>query len=109
MAQSNMTIRQALAAAMSPYALPKQTVELLLIEQGFDGDAEYNRDIDRNTFYKAVVDGLWKVITLTKEKDPGTENAYDTDKVYDLIKKYCNEYDIEDPMDYEFINRTDEW
>jgi len=52
---------------------------------------------------------LWKVITLTKEKDPGTENAYDTDKVYDLIKKYCNEYDIEDPMDYEFINRTDEW
>ena len=109
MAQSNMTIRQALAAAMSPYALPKQTVELLLIEQGFDGDAEYNRDIERKTFYKAVVDGLWKVITLTKEKDPGTENAYDTDKVYDLIKKYCNEYDIEDPMDYEFINRTDEW
>ena len=109
MAQSNMTIRQALAAAMSPYALPKQTVELLLIEQGFDGDAEYNRDIDRKTFYKAVVDGLWKVITLTKEKDPGTENAYDTDKVYDLIKKYCNEYDIEDPIDYEFINRTDEW
>lgn len=109
MAQSNMTIRQALAAAMSPYALPKQTVELLLIEQGFDGDAEYNRDIDRKTFYKAVVDGLWKVITLTKEKDPGTENDYDTDKVYDLIKKYCNEYDIDDPMDYEFINRTDEW
>lgn len=109
MAQSNMTIRQALAAAMSPYALPKQTVELLLIEQGFDGDVEYNRNIDRKTFYKAVVDGLWKVITLTREKDPGTENAYDTDKVYDLIKKYCNEYDIDDPMDYEFINRTDEW
>ncbi len=109
MAQSNMTIRQALAAAMSPYALPKQTVELLLIEQGFDGDAEYNRDIDRKTFYKAVVDGLYHVITLTKEKDPGTENAYDTDKVHDLIKKYCNEYDIEDPMDYEFIDRTNEF
>lgn len=109
MAATSMTIRQALAAAMSPYALPKQTVELLLIEQGFDGDAEYTRDIDRRAFYKAVVDGLWKVITLTKEKDPGTENAYDTDKVYDLIKKYCNEYDIEDPMDYEFINRTEEW
>jgi len=109
MMQGSMTIRQALAAAMSPYALPKQTVELLLIEQGFDGDAEYTRDIDRRAFYKAVVDGLWKVITLTKEKDPGTENAYDTDKVYDLIKKYCNEYDIEDQMDYEFINRTEEW
>ena len=81
----------------------------MLIEQGFDGDDEYSRDIDRKTFYKAVVDGLWKVITLEKEKDPGTENAYDTDKVYDLIKKYCKEYDIEDPMDYEFINRTDEW
>ena len=106
---ANMTIRQALAAAMSPYALPKQTVELLLIEQGFDGDAEYTRDIDRKEFYTAVVHGLYKVITLTKEKDPGTENDYDTDKLKDLIKVYCNEYEIEDPLDYEFIDRTDEW
>ena len=104
-----MTIRQALAAAMSPYVLPKQTVELLLIEQGFDGDADYTRDIDKKEFYTAVVHGLYKVITLTKEKDPGTENNYDTDKVKDLIKAYCNEYDIEDPFDYEFIDRTDEW
>ena len=94
---------------MSPYALPKQTVELLLIEQGFDGDAEYTRDIDRKEFYTAVVHGLYKVITLTKEKDPGTENDYDTDKLKDLIKAYCNEYEIEDPLDYEFIDRTDEW
>lgn len=94
---------------MSPYVLPKQTVELLLIEQGFDGDADYTRDIDKKEFYTAVVHGLYKVITLTKEKDPGTENNYDTDKVKDLIKAYCNEYDIEDPFDYEFIDRTDEW
>lgn len=104
-----MTIRQALAAAMSPYALPKQTVELLLIEQGLDGDAEYTRDTDRHAFYKAVVDGLWRLITLIKEKDPGTENAYDIDRLEDLIKKYCKEYDIEDPLDYEFIDRTEEW
>jgi len=104
-----MTIRQALAAAMSPYALPKQTVELLLIEQGLDGDAEYTKDIDKKQFYTAVVDGLYKVITLEKEKDPGTENAYDTDKVGELIKYYQKKYDIEDPTDYEFINRTEEW
>ena len=104
-----MTIRQALAAAMSPYALPKQTVELLLIEQGLDGDAEYTKDIDKKQFYTAVVDGLYKVITLEKEKDPGTENAYDTDKVDELIKYYQKKYDIEDPTDYEFINRTEEW
>ena len=104
-----MTIRQALAAAMSPYALPKQTVELLLIEQGLDGDAEYTKDIDKKQFYTAVVDGLYKVITLEKEKDPGTENAYDTDKVNELIKYYQKKYDIEDPTDYEFINRTEEW
>lgn len=109
MAATGMTIRQALAAAMSPYALPKQTVELLLIEQGFGGDAAYSRDIDRKAFYKAVVDGLYHVITLEKEKDPGTENAYDTDKVHELIKKYCKEYELDDPLDYEFINRTDEW
>jgi len=109
MAATGMTIRQALAAAMSPYALPKQTVELLLIEQGLDGDANYSSDIDRKEFYTAVVHGLYKVITLTKEKDPGTENTYDTDKVKDLIKMYCRDYDIEDPTDYEFIERSDEW
>jgi len=104
-----MTIRQALASAMAPYALPKQTVELLLIEQGFDGDAEYTADIDKKQFYTAVVDGLYKVITLEKEKDPGTENAYDTDKLEKLIDYYRKKYDIEDPADYEFINLTDEW
>lgn len=104
-----MTIRQALASAMAPYALPRQTVELLLIEQGFDGDAEYTADIDKKQFYTAVVDGLYKVFTLTKEKDPGTENAYDTDKVKELINYYQKKYDIEDPADYEFINRTEEW
>lgn len=109
MAATGMTIRQALAAAMSPYALPKQTVELLLIEQGLDGDAEYTADIDKKQFYTAVVDGLYKVITLEKEKDPGTENAYDTDKVKELINYYQKKYDIEDPTDYEFINRTEEW
>ena len=55
------------------------------------------------------MDGLYKVITLTKEKDPGTENAYDTDKLEELIDYYRKKYDIEDPADYEFINRTDEW
>lgn len=94
---------------MSPYALPKQTVELLIIDQGLDGDAEYTRETDKRQFYTAVVNGLYKVISLTKEKDPGTENDYDTDKVYDLIKKYCKEYEIEDPLDYEFIDRTSEW
>lgn len=94
---------------MSPYALPKQTVELLLIEQGLDGDAEYMKDIDKKQFYTAVVDGLYKVITLEKEKDPGTENDYDTDKVKELINYYQKKYDIEDPTDYEFINRTEEW
>ena len=109
MAGTSMTIRQALASAMAPYALPKHTVELLLIEQGFDGDAEYTADIDKKQFYTAVVDGLYKVITLEKEKDPGTENAYDTDKLEKLIDYYRKKYDIENPADYEFINRTEEW
>lgn len=105
-----MTIRQAMAAAMSPYALPKATVELLLIDEGFDGDQPYYpQNIDKKAFYTAVVHGLFKVITLKKEKDPGTENDYDTDKLKDMIKAYCNEYEIEDPLDYEFINRSDEW
>lgn len=109
MAATSMTIRQALASAMAPYALPKQTVELLLIEQGLDGNAEYTAGIDKKQFYTAVVDGLYKVITLTKEKDPGTENTYDTDKVKELINYYQKKYDIDDPLDYEFINRTEEW
>lgn len=108
MAETEMTIRQALAAAMSPYALPKQSVEFLLIQQGLDGDATYDNSMER-TLFMAVIEGLYKVITLEKEKDPGTENAYDTDKIEDLIRHYQRKYDIEEPEDYQFINRTDEW
>ena len=78
------------------------------VQVSFDSP-EYTADIDKKQFYTAVVDGLYKVITLTKEKDPGTENDYDTDKLEELIDYYRKKYDLEDPADYEFINRTDEW
>jgi len=93
---------------MSPYALPKDTIELLLIQQGLDGDTAYSTSIDKS-LYAAVIEGLYKVKTLTRESDPGSENDYDVDKIDDQIKYYRRKYDIPEPEDYQFIDRTEEY
>lgn len=110
MAQPKITIKEALAAAMSPYALPNKTVDLLLIEQGLDGSADY--DVNKaKEVYTAVIEGLIKFKSLTKEKDPGSENDYDVSKIDDMIRHYRAKYGIEDidAQEQEFIDRTDEY
>lgn len=102
-----MTIFRALVSAMAPYALPKSTIEFLLIQQGLDAEAMYVPGENDKVFYTAVVEGLYKVKTLKKESDPGTENDYDTDKIDDLIDHYRGKYELTD--DYSFIDRTAEW
>jgi len=102
-----MTFQKAFRAAIAPYLLPDQTIELLLAQQGLDVSDEYDT-AENTSFYKSVIEGLYQLKTLKKEKDPASENEYDVEKLDDLIRHYKEKIgDTED--DYMFINRTDEW
>ena len=99
-----MTILQAYKAALAPYTLPTQTIEFLLIKQGLDMSDDYDNSIEKE-LYKAVIDGLYQLISLTKEKDPGTEYNYDVNSLLELIKRYEDKYGEDEDC---FIDRSDD-
>lgn len=105
-----MTNKQSFRALLAPYILPELTIEFLLSEQGLVANDDYDQD-DRDALYYAVIEGLNQVKTLTKEKDPGSENNYDVDKIDDRIKHYWRKLgrDIDELEDIYFIDRTDEF
>lgn len=106
-----MTNKQAFRALMAPYILPELTIEFLLTQQGLVANEVYNKDTNQTALYNAVIDGLYQVKTLTKEKDPGSENTYDVSKINDLINRYRRKIGLEDLEEEEvyFIDRTDEF
>lgn len=106
-----MTNKQAFRALMAPYILPELTIEFLLTQQGLEAKEEYEQETDQTALYNAVIDGLYQVKTLTKEKDPGSENTYDVSKINDLINRYRRKIGLEDLEEEEiyFIDRTDEF
>lgn len=106
-----MTNKQSFRALLAPYILPELTIEFLLSEQGLVANEEYNKDNDQEALYYAVIEGLNQVKPLTKEKDPGSENDYDPDKIDELIKRYWRKLgrDVEELEDIYFIDRTDEF
>lgn len=104
-----MTFNKAFKAAIAPYLLPDATIELLLIQQGLDCSEDYEQEHNIE-FYKAVIEGLYQLRTLKKEKDPASENEYDVEKLDELIRHYKGKIgDDEDVDDYMFIDRTFEW
>lgn len=105
-----LSFKQAFRAAIAPYLLPDMTIELLLTQQGLDVGDEYDTAED-SKFYQAVINGLYQLKTLKKEKDPASENEYDVDKIDDLIKRYSRYLDDDsaEVADAYFIDRTDEW
>lgn len=107
-----MTNLQAYRAVLRPYSLPKDTIEFLLLEQGLDSAEDYStEENDRKIFYTAVIAGLEQLISLEKEKDPGSEMQYNVAELEKRIRRYRKQFDIEDPLDEEsnFIDRTSEW
>ena len=76
---------------MFPYELPEETLEFLLDEQGLNASDEYNKETDREKFISAVISALYQLITLSKEKDNGSEVQYSADAICALIKRYENE------------------
>lgn len=105
-----MTNKQAYKAALRPYVLPNDSIELVLLQHGFNMDEDYTPGSEQE-FYSAVIDGLYMLITLVKEKDSGSENQYDTDKIDDRIRAIRKKWDIEDPDEEDncFIDLTDEY
>lgn len=104
-----MTNKQAYKAALRPYALANDTIELMLMQHGFDSGGDYVVGNEKE-FYSAVIDGLYMLITLVKEKDAGSENQYDTDKIEALIGHYRKKWDIDDESDEAmFEDLTHEW
>ncbi len=103
-----LSYKQAFRAAIAPYLLPDATIELLLTQQGFDGADEYDKD-SNEAFYNAIINGLYQLKTLKKEKDPASENEYDVEKLDELIRHYKSLLAPEEDTDEMFIDRTDEW
>lgn len=105
-----MTNRKAFRALIAPYTLPELTIEFLLTQQGLVANEEYLQSND-TSLYSAVIDGLHQVKTLTKEKDPASENTYDVSKVNELINRYRRKIGLEEleEDDIFFIDRTDEF
>lgn len=105
-----MTNRKAFRALIAPYTLPELTIEFLLTQQGLVANEEYLQS-NETSLYSAVIDGLHQVKTLTKEKDPASENTYDVSKVNELINRYRRKIGLEEleEEDVFFIDRTDEF
>jgi hypothetical protein len=105
-----MTIKRAFRAILAPYILPELTSEFLLTQQGLDANEEYNNDFEKQ-LYSAAVEALYQVKTLEKEKDAGSENNYDTDKIDELILRYKRKagFPEEELEEIYFIDRTDEY
>lgn len=104
-----MTYKQAYRAAIRPYILPNDSVELVLLEHGFSLEDEYQVGNEQE-FYSSVIDGLLMLVSLEKEKDAGSENQYDTEQLEKRIRFLRRKWDIEDPEadDTAFINLTNE-
>ena len=85
MARTNL---DAIKAKMFPYELPEDTLGFLLEEQDLNPSDEYVKDTNAEGLKKAVINALYQLLTLTKEKDNGSEMDYDPDAIKDLIKRY---------------------
>lgn len=87
-------------AKMFPYELEEDTLEILLEDEGLQPSSAYSA-ANKGLVIKAVVNALYQLIVLVKEKDNGSEVQYDPDKIMDLIKHY----EKDDPVDKKPQNR----
>lgn len=87
---------------MFPYELPDETLEFLLDEQDLQASSEYDKDTDRELLMKAVIAALYQLISLSKEKDNGSEVQYNPDAIMQLIRRYEDELK---PVEKRGVNR----
>ena len=97
-----MKTLDAIRAKMFPYELPDETLEFLLDEQDLQASSEYDKDSDRELLMKAVIAALYQLISLSKEKDNGSEVQYNPDAIMQLIRRYEDELK---PVEKRGVNR----
>jgi hypothetical protein len=97
-----MKTLDAIRAKMFPYELPDETLEFLLDEQDLQASEEYDKDTDRELLMKAVIAALYQLISLSKEKDNGSEVQYNPDAIMQLIRRYEDELK---PVEKRGVNR----
>ena len=81
----------AIRAKLYPYSLPDETLEFLLEEQDLQASEAYDKDEHRVLLIKAVIEALYQVKSMKKEKDNGSEVDYDPEAISALIRKYEDE------------------
>lgn len=86
-----MTIIEAIRAKMYPYDMPEATLEFLLDEQGLQASDRYESLKHRAQLMQAAINALYQLMTLSKEKDNGSEIQYNADAISSLIRRYENE------------------
>lgn len=104
-----MTNLDAIKAKMFPYELPEETLSFLLDEQGLGASGAYNRNENSTALTKAVINALYQLITLVKEKDNGSEVQYNTDAIKDLIKRYSKDIPEEQVLKPQNRDMTHIW
>lgn len=104
-----MTHLEALQNYILPYEVGEGKLELLLAEQGLQAEDDYNIKTSFRPMIKAVIDTLWSLITLEKEKDNGSEIMYDVDAIRDLIKYYQHKIGEDDEIKPKNIDITEYW
>lgn len=97
MARTNLEV---VKAKMFPYELEEDTLEILLEDEDLEPSSTYSRE-NKEPVIKVVINALYQLITLVKEKDNGSEMQYDTDKIMDLI----HHYEKDEPVDKKPQNR----
>ena len=98
-----MNCLAAIQRYLEPYEVSDGKLEILLIEQGLQPNEEFRPADHKTMMYKALISALWSLVTLTKEKDNGSELNYDVSALKELIKHYQRE--IDEPIETKPQNR----
>lgn len=97
-----MNCIDAIRAKLYPYSLPDETLEFLLDEQDLQASEVYDKDEHKTSLIKAIIQALYQVKSMKKEKDNGSEVDYDPEAISALILHYENELK---PVSARSINR----
>lgn len=104
-----MTNLDAIKAKMFPYELPEDTLGFLLEDRDLTPSETYSREENRVQLIRAVIDALYQLLTLVKEKDNGSEIQYDPEAIMALIRRYSKDIPEEETAKPQNRDMTDIW
>lgn len=93
-----MTIEQAIKARLYPYTLPDASIELMAENHGLDIEDDYSKDEHEITLARIEIEGLWQLITLSKEQDNGSTQEYNVKLIEKRIRRVAGLYGLDDEL-----------